>query len=142
MPVETRLLRLTPGELEVYLARIAPTTPVVRWNGVPVVFARVVFREGETDKRIDGSSVTRTDEEGRFSMKILKGLEGELSGSVFIDPRQFTPCPHLRTLISDREDAESNIVKIKSDKTLDAVALKLTLPSCNKTKIIGRIRVD
>jgi len=61
---------------------------------------------------------------------------------VFIDPRQFTPCPHLRTLISDREDAESNIVKIKSEKNLDGVELKLTLPSCNKTKIIGRIRVD
>jgi hypothetical protein len=34
--MEAKLVRLTPGELEGYLARLAPLTRVVRWNGVPV----------------------------------------------------------------------------------------------------------
>jgi hypothetical protein len=34
--VEAKLVRMTPGELEGYLVRLAAVTPVVRWNGVPV----------------------------------------------------------------------------------------------------------
>lgn len=34
--MEAKLVRLTPGELEGYLARLAAVTRVVRWNGVPV----------------------------------------------------------------------------------------------------------
>ena len=34
--MEAKLVRLTPGEIEGYLARLAPLTRVVLWNGVPV----------------------------------------------------------------------------------------------------------
>jgi hypothetical protein len=42
--VEARLVRMTPGELEGYLARLASVTPVVRWNGVPVGLSEAVRR--------------------------------------------------------------------------------------------------
>ena len=37
-------MRMTPGELEGYLVRLAAVTPVVRWNGVPVGLAEAVRR--------------------------------------------------------------------------------------------------
>ena len=37
-------MRMTPGELEGYLVRLAAVTPVVRWNGVPVAMAEAVRR--------------------------------------------------------------------------------------------------
>lgn len=116
-------------------------------DGVPVVASRVVFRADETDQTIDGTSVARTDEEGKFSIKILKGLKGVLSGTVFIDPSRFMPCPQILKLMSDSGGAErgaqkSNIVKLEAEKNLYDVELKLTLPSCNKTKIIGLMRID
>ena len=35
-------MRMTPGELEGYLVRLAAVTPVVRWNGVPVGLSEAV----------------------------------------------------------------------------------------------------
>ena len=37
-------MRMTPGELEGYLVRLAAVTPVVRWNGVPVGVSEAVRR--------------------------------------------------------------------------------------------------
>ena len=39
-----KLVRMTPGELEGYLVRLAAVTPVVRWNGVPVGLSEAVRR--------------------------------------------------------------------------------------------------
>jgi hypothetical protein len=116
-------------------------------DGVPVVYARINFSAVETDKNIDGSAFALTDTEGRFSIKILKGLEGTLSGSVTVDQNQFKACPQIIKLINESgdvgwRDKKSNAVKIKTDKNFDNVELKLSFPSCNKTKIISRMRVD
>ena len=46
LSVEAKLVRLTPGELEGYLVRMASVTPVVRWNGVPVALS-VAARRAE-----------------------------------------------------------------------------------------------
>jgi hypothetical protein len=42
--VGAKLVRMTPGELEGYLVRLAAVTPVVRWNGVPVGVSEAVRR--------------------------------------------------------------------------------------------------
>ena len=42
--MEARLVRMTPGELEGYLARLAAVHPVVGWNGVPVSVAEAARR--------------------------------------------------------------------------------------------------
>lgn len=116
-------------------------------DGVPVVRARIGFSAVETDKNIDGSAFSLTDAEGRFSIKILKGLEGTLSGFVTLDRNQFEACPQIIKLLDESgnvgwRDKKSNAVKIKTDKNLDLAELKLSFPSCNKAKIISRIRID
>ena len=49
--MEARLVRLTPGELEGYLARLASLTSVVRWNGVPVGLQEAVQRAVGLDEQ-------------------------------------------------------------------------------------------
>jgi hypothetical protein len=48
--MEAKLVRLTPGELEGYLARLAPVTRVVRWNGVPVALQEAAQRAVQLDE--------------------------------------------------------------------------------------------
>ncbi len=116
-------------------------------DGLPVVNARITFGANETGKNIDGSAFARTDDEGNFSIKILKGLEGVLTGFVTLDVSQFVDCPQIIKQMNKsadvyRSDKKSNAVKLKTDKNLDNVELKLDFPSCNGKKIISRIRVD
>jgi hypothetical protein len=116
-------------------------------DGVPVVGGWVYFDASETDKNIEGGSGARTDENGKFSIKILKGMTGRLSGGVSLNKSQFEACPQIIKLIDengkiDWRNEKSNTIEIKADRNFENLALKLRFPSCNKQKIIGRMRVD
>ncbi len=116
-------------------------------DGVPVVRARISFVATETNENIDGSNFALTDEEGKFLIKILRGLKGNLLGFVTLDQNQFKDCPQTVKLINengkiDWRNKKSNTIEIKADENFDDLELKLPFPSCNKTKIISRIRVD
>jgi hypothetical protein len=50
--VEAKLVRMTPGELEGYLVRLAAVTPVVRWNGVPVALSEAARRALQLDDTV------------------------------------------------------------------------------------------
>ena len=50
--MEAKLVRLTPGELEGYLARLAAITTVVRWNGVPVALSEAIARALQLDESV------------------------------------------------------------------------------------------
>jgi hypothetical protein len=54
--VEAKLVRLTPGELEGYLARLAAITTVVRWNGVPVALSEAIARALQLDESVPVSA--------------------------------------------------------------------------------------
>lgn len=115
-------------------------------DGLPVVNARITFSANETEKNIDGNAFAKTDDEGNFSIKILKDLEGVLTGFVTLDASQFAACPQIIKQIYKNgdywSDKKSNAVKLKTDKNLDNIELKLDFPSCNGKKIVSRIRVD
>jgi hypothetical protein len=50
--VEAKLVRMTPGELEGYLVRLAAVTPVVRWNGLPIALAEAARRASELEDAV------------------------------------------------------------------------------------------
>lgn len=54
--MEAKLVRLTPGELEGYLVRLAALTPVVRWNGVPVALSEAARRARQLDDAVQVSA--------------------------------------------------------------------------------------
>lgn len=116
-------------------------------DGVPVTNAWVSFVAIKTDANIEGNAVASTDENGRFSIKILKGLQGALSGRITLDKNQFSACPQIIKLINENGridwiDKSSNAIEIKADKNFENVELRLPFPSCNKTKIVGRVKID
>jgi len=84
-----------------------------------------------------------TDQEGNFSLKVLKGLSGRLFASVILDPREFKNC---QALLRERGeislDRKTDAIRIQADRDLVGVELKLPFPSCNGVKIQSQIRVD
>ena len=152
---KAKIINVTEGEdqrdIRIRVPKVSETitlTGLLRSaDGIPVVSGAVVFRTVQTDKRINGTAMTRTDTEGNFTIRILKGFEGELSGSAVIDRSNFRACPDILKLINDsRKDfwdgERSNVVRMVAERNLGDIELKLAIPSCNKAKINSLIRVD
>lgn len=119
------------------------TGRVLSADGKPVVFARVVFTSAQTDATINGNAFAMTDQEGNFSLKVLKGLSGRLFAAVTLDPNEFKNCP---AILRDRGeislDRKTDAIRIQADGHIVGVELKLPFPSCNGEKIHSQIRVD
>ena len=128
-----------PAEKEV----VTVTGKVLSANGTPVVFARVVYTSDKTDPAIDGSALVTTDENGNFSMNVLKGLPGGLSAIVTLDPKEFRKCPALLRVAGELNlDRRTEAIRIQADRRLDFVDLRFPFPSCNREKIHSQLRVD
>jgi hypothetical protein len=48
----------------------------------PVTRARIFFKAEKIDELTDGDAFAITDENGKFSLRLLKGFKGKLSGNV------------------------------------------------------------
>lgn len=112
-------------------------------DGKPVAGERVVFKADATTNTkdtIDGDAGAMTDAKGRFSIRILKGLDGELSADVFAYVGEFENCPKLDALIkeSDPNDRmatlKTDAVKIQTGRDLKEVELRFPFPGCKKAK--------
>jgi len=87
-------------------------------------------------ENIAGDTRAKTDAEGRFSLRVLKGLKGTLSNSTFFYIGQFTNCPKLEALIrkSGQQSASinSSSVDIVADRDIYNIELTFPFPSCKK----------
>jgi hypothetical protein len=130
---------LIPGAKDV----VTVTGKVLSANGKPVVFARVGFISDRTDTTIDGSAFAMTDQQGNFSLKVLKGLPGELFADVTLEPNEFRNCPALLRVRGEITlDRKTEAIRVQADRSIDGVELKLPFPSCNREKIQSQLRVD
>jgi len=139
------VLSIAPGEtvkgINIVVPRLAETITVegvLRYSdGKPVDDERVSFKGAKTDG-IDGDAAAKTDAEGRFSIKILKGVKGELSAEDYVYVGQFENCPKLESLIrkTGRSTAtiKTNIVEIHAEQNFYDVELKFPFPGCKKAK--------
>ena len=119
------------------------TGKVLTADSKPVVSARVGFTSAQTDPAIDGSAFTRTDQQGSFSVNVLKGFPGDLRAFVRLEPTEFKKCPALLRVGGETSlDRTTEVVRVQADRGLDGVDLKLSIPSCNQEKIHSQIRVD
>jgi Carboxypeptidase regulatory-like domain len=117
---------------------------VLSSDGVPVVSANVNFTATTSaDETIDGSAFARTDDNGKFSIRILKGFSGELFANVRLEPNAFKNCP---TLLQDagktRVEWKTNAIGVQAHSSMDNLELRLPVSSCKQTKIVSRMRVD
>jgi hypothetical protein len=113
-------------------------------DGKPVVDESVYFKsarkqsasndedEDENDARV------KTDQKGRFSIKVLKGSRGSLIGSMYSYEGEFENCPKLDRLIKQTKSQVPEIttipVEIRATTNLYGVELKYGFPWCKKAK--------
>lgn len=112
---------------------------VLRYSdGKPVAGEGVEFKAANSNAEIDGDARARTDATGRFSIKILKDVEGELSGEMFAYAGEFENCPKLEALIKEWGnrvgELKTDAVKIQAGRDLKDVELRFTFPACKKAK--------
>ena len=116
---------------------------VLSADGKPVVFARVGFTSDRTDATIDGTAFAMTDQQGNFSLNVLKGLPGELFAAVTLDPKEFKNCPALLLVRGEINlDRRTEAFRVQADRGIDGAELKLTFPSCGGERIQSQRRVD
>ena len=146
-PGTTELDKATPVEIELgqtvkdvtvtvpYLLETVTVTGVLRRSdGKPVPKQEVRF-EPTGKPEIDGLAITETDERGRFSLKLLKGLEGSVYGGMSVVAGAFARCPEFKTVAISEQDriyVRSRDLKIETQHDLSNLVLQLLYPDCTK----------
>lgn len=131
----------TINDLNFVVPHLEETITVEGWlrysDGKPVAEERISFK-AEKNEKIDGDVNESTDAAGRFSMKILKGLKGELSAEDYVYIGKFQDCPKLDSLIKntgrDNTTIKTNVIHIQADQNLFNLELTFPFPGCNKKK--------
>jgi hypothetical protein len=113
-------------------------------DGKPVADESVYFKSSrklpasndEDEDENDASA--KTDLQGRFSIKIVKGARGSLIGGMYTYVGEFENCPKLDRLIKQSGSRVPEIttppVEIRATTNLYGVELKYQFPSCKKAK--------
>ena len=112
-----------------------------------VTRAAIFFRAEKTDELTDGDAFTRTDENGKFSLRVLKGLKGKLAGEVWLDENDFTECPQIVALLKMKGEIgwlehKTDALEIQTQGNVGNIELKLPFASCKHGKIVSRIKID
>jgi hypothetical protein len=113
-------------------------------DGKPVVGEAVVFKAAGMERDedddivggVDGDARAESDARGRFRIKILKRLRGELYGTMYTYVGEFENCPKLDAIIKksgeDATDLSTPAVKVQADADLYDVELRYAFPGCKK----------
>lgn len=100
-------------------------------DGRPVPNQEVRFEPTEKPG-IDGLVITETDEQGRFFLRILKGLHGPIYGGMSVEARTIR-CPEIASLNfspHDRVSVRTPDLNIEADRDHSNLVLRLLYPDC------------
>ncbi|HEV2799739.1 MAG TPA: carboxypeptidase regulatory-like domain-containing protein [Pyrinomonadaceae bacterium] len=126
----------------IYVPRLEETVMIqgrlLYSDGKPVVDESVKFSAGKTKDNIKGDVSERTDAKGNFSLRVLKGLEGELSGEMWTYAGEFENCPKLEAIIKQSSGTfatiKTELLKIQSERDLKELELRFPFAGCKKAK--------
>jgi uncharacterized GH25 family protein len=103
------------------------------------------FQNFEDPSKIEkykpADSRVMTDENGRFSIRILKGQKGILFGWMSTYEGKYEKCPKMDALIkADKSgswstDVKTQAIPINADHDIEGVELKFSFPKCKRAKI-------
>jgi hypothetical protein len=103
----------------------------------PVVGNTVNF-QGEPDESFDGNvnASAQTDKDGNFSIRILKGRRGKLSGWLATFKGEYKNCPKLDKMIEETgnrfADFRTPEISIEADDNISGIVLRFPFPGCQK----------
>jgi hypothetical protein len=136
--------------LEIYppieLKTITVAGVLVYSDGKPVADEYVEFKairkktakQDDEDREDPNDARTKTDQKGRFSIKVVNGVNGSLFGGMITYAGDFENCPKLDRLIKQTGDDVPELktppVEIRATSNLFDVELKFPFPSCKRAK--------
>ena len=102
-------------------------------DGKPVADEYVEFVPLKKD---DEERSDTTDREGRFSIRIIKGVKGEVFGEFYASPGDYEKCPKLDALIkaSGEETAKikTPVIKVEAEQNVENLVLQFPFPKCKR----------
>jgi hypothetical protein len=131
-------------DINVYAPKVEETITIegvfLYSDGKPVVDEGVEFKAEGAKEGVEGNARESTDEKGRFSIKVLKGLKGQLHGTMYAFIGKFENCPKIEAVIrkmGTNTSAELNTpaMQINADNNIENLELKYPFPGCKKAKI-------
>ena len=98
------------------------------------VASQYVHFEGIEKPGILGWASAETDEQGRFSLKIIKGLQGKLLSKMGVYRGMFRNCPVMDALVKETPQElavlSTQEIEIKAEQDLSNVVLRFLVPGC------------
>ena len=140
------VINISPGEIieemDIVIPRLAETITiegVLRYSdGKPAPDYGIDFKVAKKDDRIDGDVYVKTDSQGRFTLRVLKGVKGELSSDAYLIARFYINCPKIEELIlesgRDTLNVFTNKIDVTAEENLYNVELTFPFPLCEKKK--------
>jgi hypothetical protein len=109
---------------------------VLRYSdGKPVADKYVEFK-AEKREEIEGDVSKKSDANGHFSLKILKGVKGELSAEDYVYVGEYENCSKLDDLIRksshDNTTIRTTLIPIEADRNFFNLELIFPFPACKK----------
>ncbi|MDX6384519.1 MAG: hypothetical protein QOK48_2092 [Blastocatellia bacterium] len=142
-PEQAAVISIRPGEIindiDVVVPSLVETITVegvLRFSdGKPVADRWIEFKASQKEN-VSGDVTEKSDENGRFSLKILKGLKGDLSSEMYVYRAEFEDCPKLDELIKkggrDFASIKTNSLAIEADDNIYNLELAFPFPGCKK----------
>lgn len=141
------VIDISPGEklanLDIFIPKLEETVTIagiLRYSdGNPVSEEPVKFKAVRSNEKVEGDVGEKTDDAGRFTLTVLKGLTGELSGEHFLLKGLYKNCPEVDELLAKSEyhssvTVVSNVIKLTTEQDMYEVELTLPFPRCEKAK--------
>ncbi|HKX27090.1 MAG TPA: carboxypeptidase-like regulatory domain-containing protein [Blastocatellia bacterium] len=137
------VVQMTRGEkLENYDINLPPQAATYSVQGRllyadwrPVEKGSVQFRADRVEEGVTGEVRTQTDAQGRFTLNILQGLEGRLSGFIYPDRDAEANCPAFqRSGTGAASILETEPLQLKITADLQDLKLLFSIVPCEKPK--------
>lgn len=103
-------------------------------DGRPAAGATVTFKISQADARYEQTAYASTDDAGRFTLAVLKGVPGRLYADSYVYEGKFEqPCPEMKKLIEkggDNATLLTNSVAVEADRDAPDLRLVFPVPFC------------
>lgn len=128
------------NDVDIHVPRVKETISIdgvlLFSDGKPVADERIEFKAENAAKDIDGDAGARTDANGRFTIKILKSLKGQLYGEMYTYSGEYEDCPKLEAAIAAAGHSNPGIktpsIAIFAENNLIDLEFRFAFPSCKK----------
>ncbi len=92
--------------------------------------------KAKSTEGVNGDVSEKTDLQGRFSLRIIKGLKWQISSGIFGSADTFENCPKFEELVKQSEESwteiHSEAVEITAETDIHNLVVCFPFPKCRR----------